>query len=777
MSYTVLARKWRPKNFAELVGQTHVMQALSNALDSNRLHHAYLFTGTRGVGKTTIARIFSKALNCQQGISATPCGVCDTCKAIDEGRFIDLIEVDASSRTKVDDTREILDNVQFSPTQGRYKVYLIDEVHMLSKSSFNALLKTLEEPPEHVKFLLATTDPHKLPSTVLSRCLQFNLMRLTQPQIQGHLTHILEQENLPFETTALAMIAKSADGSARDALSLLDQAIAYGAGEIRFEQVQTMLGLVDQQYTVAILQALADESPQQIKALIQTLSAIGVDYSALLAQLIETLHALSYRQVLGGFSDVCLLPQETITQLTEQFSADRIQLLYQIALLSKQDMPLAPDVRIGFEMALIRMLAFQPSDATASNEPIGNESDKVNNGVLNKRDSQTDHADVAASLPAQSPNESPTPVNNEPMMVDQDPQTVLAGLSSARALMAKKKSFETLTPEPASEHASDTQKRTQPFQPQPTLRTSQSERGDYNTAVQTDFNHAQSNKSMDDETPSWVLESSNVSAPSHSADSASDHLSQIKQRLKQPLGKPPGEPIESSQGEATQNQRVSATEKTTEQNNQHTYSLQSVAEVQNKALWSVDTIETNNDFNQPDYAPHVTVIEDQESANFALNKDESSHYKQEADVQKTASAGYLNYVPLNKENRLTVWLEVLLQLQPEGMAAELTRQCVLVEYSPQRWCLSVDPEQAYAKTDMAVLRLTQAIHHLFGAHIVLEFVEFDAHYTPAKHADFLAAEKQNHAEHVIQNDPVVQQFMNEFGLEVVANSVRPMDEL
>ncbi len=360
MSSTVLARKWRPKNFSELVGQVHVMQALTNALDQQRLHHAYLFTGTRGVGKTTIARIFAKALNCEKGISSKPCGVCDVCRSVDEGRFIDLIEVDAASRTKVDDTREILDNVQFAPTQGRYKVYLIDEVHMLSKSSFNALLKTLEEPPEHVKFLLATTDPHKLPVTVLSRCLQFNLMRLTQPQLQNHLEFIMGQEALSFDGSALGLIAKAADGSARDALSLLDQAIAYGAGEVMFEPVQTMLGWVDQQYSVAILTALANEEAEPLKEVIQQLAVMGVDYQALLAQLIEVLHALSYSQVFNDSTALTTMPEEVIKSLASQLTPERVQLLYQIALLAKQDMLLSPDIRIGFEMSLIRMLAFQP---------------------------------------------------------------------------------------------------------------------------------------------------------------------------------------------------------------------------------------------------------------------------------------------------------------------------------------------------------------------------------------------------------------------------------
>lgn len=368
MSYTVLARKWRPKNFSELVGQQHVMQALANALDQQRLHHAYLFTGTRGIGKTTIARIFAKALNCEQGISSKPCGQCGVCRSIDEGRFVDLIEVDAASRTKVEDTRELLENVQYAPVQGRFKVYLIDEVHMLSKSSFNALLKTLEEPPEHVKFLLATTDPHKLPITVLSRCLQFNLMRLTPTQIQNHLAMILQQEKIGYEDSALSMIAKSADGSARDSLSILDQAIAYGAGQVMFDPVQAMLGLVDQQFVVKILTALRNDSAQEIKAVMQALAQMGVDYEALNRQLIEVFHQLSLVQILGGLNDLAVIDESVLMQTAQSWSADKVQMLYQIALLAQQDMRLAPDIRIGFEMALLRMLAFKPGAATNLSE-------------------------------------------------------------------------------------------------------------------------------------------------------------------------------------------------------------------------------------------------------------------------------------------------------------------------------------------------------------------------------------------------------------------------
>lgn len=329
-----------------------------------------IYLPVHGRGKTTIARIFAKALNCEQGISSTPCGVCSVCQSVNEGRFVDLIEIDAASRTKVEDTREILDNVQYAPTQGRYKVYLIDEVHMLSKSSFNALLKTLEEPPEHVKFLLATTDPHKLPITVLSRCLQFNLLRLTTLQIQQHLVMILQQEGLEFEPNALALIAKSADGSVRDALSLLDQAIAYCGGEIRFEAVQSMLGLVDQGIVQAILQALAEDSAEQIKQVLLTLSSLGVDYNALLSQLLETLHQVCQSQILGELLDEGLLAPDVLTDLAQRLSAEQVQIYYQIGLLARQDINLAPDIRIGFEMSLLRMLAFNPVNMLSNAQEV-----------------------------------------------------------------------------------------------------------------------------------------------------------------------------------------------------------------------------------------------------------------------------------------------------------------------------------------------------------------------------------------------------------------------
>ncbi len=359
MSYQVLARKWRPHNFAEVVGQEHVLKALINALDHNRLHHAFLFTGTRGVGKTTIARILAKSLNCEKGVSSQPCGVCSACVEIDEGRFVDLIEVDAASRTKVDDTRDLLDNVQYAPRRGRYKVYLIDEVHMLSTHSFNALLKTLEEPPPHVKFLLATTDPQKLPVTVLSRCLQFNLKRLPVSLIQGHLKHILEAEKISQEAAAVTLIANAADGSLRDALSLLDQAISYGGGTLRESDVRAMLGSIEQTHVRALLEAVANKDGNTLLETVAKLDEQAPDYELVLDDLASFLQRLALIQavpeVATQFSDA-----EALQALSAQMSPEDVQLCYQIILLGKRDLPLAPSSRGGFEMTLLRMLAFAP---------------------------------------------------------------------------------------------------------------------------------------------------------------------------------------------------------------------------------------------------------------------------------------------------------------------------------------------------------------------------------------------------------------------------------
>ncbi len=349
MSYQVLARKLRPANFDALVGQDHVVRALKHALDHDRLHHAYLFTGTRGVGKTTIARVLAKCLNCESGVSSTPCGECSICVEVSENRFIDLIEVDAASRTRVDDTRELLENAQYLPTRGRYKIYLIDEVHMLSAHSFNALLKTLEEPPEHVKFLLATTDPKKVPVTVLSRCLQFQLKNIPAEQTLEYLRSVLIEENVSFEDGALAVIARAARGSMRDALSITDQAIAFGQGELKQQDVISMLGLVGTDEVSALVEVLARGDARALLAVVAEIAERALDFDTLLAELLAALHEMAIKHAIGDAAEV-------------PFSAEEIQLYYQIGLIGYRDLQIAPDPRSGVEMTLLRMLSFAPAD-------------------------------------------------------------------------------------------------------------------------------------------------------------------------------------------------------------------------------------------------------------------------------------------------------------------------------------------------------------------------------------------------------------------------------
>lgn len=398
MSYQVLARKWRPQNFSELVGQEHVKTALTHALSQNRLHHAYLFTGTRGVGKTTIARIFAKSLNCEQGVTATPCGICSACTEIDQGFFVDLLEIDAASRTKVEDTRDLLDNVQYAPSRGRYKVYLIDEVHMLSRHSFNALLKTLEEPPPHVKFLLATTDPQKLPITVLSRCLQFSLKALSQQQIKQHLSYVLSQEQVTAEDDALALLARAAKGSLRDSLSLTDQAIAQTNGDIQLSAVREMLGYLEQSWAELLLQDVLNRDLAGMQQHMQQLVSSHSHFQGVLDDMLSLLHLVALSQFQLSASELALTESAFVRATAKHLSAESVQLYYQLLLSGKKDLPFAPEPRIGLEMALLRAIAFVPQKSSAT-EPSSPRTAALNAAQI--------HAPVQGSLP--SPGNLPSP--------------------------------------------------------------------------------------------------------------------------------------------------------------------------------------------------------------------------------------------------------------------------------------------------------------------------------------------------------------------------------
>jgi len=391
MSYQVLARKWRPHTFKDLVGQEHVVQALVNGLDQDRVHHAFLLTGTRGVGKTTIARILAKCLNCEKGVSSTPCGECGSCVDVDEGRFVDMLEIDAASKTRVDDTRELLETVQFTPSRGRYKVYIIDEVHMLSGHSFNALLKTLEEPPPHVKFVLATTDPHKLPITILSRCLRFSLTRLLPDQIGAHLGRILEAESIAADKSAVMRIARAADGSMRDGLSLLDQAIAYGGGSLKDADVANMLGSIDHAHVAAIIDALTGSDAPALMNIVNELVLQSRNLESVLDELAEAMHRIALIQAAPGFRDPVRDDWDSLVRRAAQISAEDAQLYYQIAIAGHRDLGLAPDPRTGLEMTLLRMLAFRPAGDDAAETPggVGPASVKTNTPVPKSRASNT----------------------------------------------------------------------------------------------------------------------------------------------------------------------------------------------------------------------------------------------------------------------------------------------------------------------------------------------------------------------------------------------------
>ena len=445
MSYQVLARKWRPRSFAEMAGQEHVLQALINALDNDRLHHAYLFTGTRGVGKTTIGRILSKCLNCESGVTSVPCGECSSCQEINDGRFIDLIEVDAASRTGVDDMRDLLDNVQYAPSRGRFKIYLIDEVHMLSKSSFAALLKTLEEPPPHVKFLFATTDPQKLPITVLSRCLQFNLKNLSPEGITQHLQFVLGEEKVPFEETALWSLARAADGSMRDALSLTDQAIGHGGGQVNDADVSSMLGTIERSYVIDICTALASGTGTDVLAAITQMAEQSPDYDLALSDVLSIWHQVAILQTVPEALDKGVSHYSALLDLAAVVSREDVQLYYQICLMGRSDLHLAPDLKSGFEMVLLRALAFRPE----ANPPARHQSPAP--------------TPQEAESPAKKP-EPAAPVDQAPPVASMPSSNAQPAGSNAALALVKDPHFE---PEPAAVAAAEPQQQPNSSQPEP----------------------------------------------------------------------------------------------------------------------------------------------------------------------------------------------------------------------------------------------------------------------------------------------------------------------
>ena len=682
MSYQVLARKWRPRSFREMVGQTHVLKALINALDRQRLHHAYLLTGTRGVGKTTIARIIAKCLNCETGISSTPCGVCSICKEIDEGRFVDLIEVDAASRTKVEDTRELLDNVQYSPSRGRFKVYLIDEVHMLSSHSFNALLKTLEEPPPHVKFLLATTDPQKLPVTILSRCLQFSLKNMPPERVVEHLSHVLAAESIPFEEDALWLLGRAADGSMRDAMSLTDQAIAFGEGKVLAADVRAMLGTLDHGQVYGVLQALLEGDARGLIEAVRHLAEQGPDWNGVLAEILNVLHRVAIAQALPDAIDNGQGDRDRVLALAEVLPAEDVQFYYQMGLIGRRDLPLAPDPRSGFEMVLLRMLAFRPAGTEdvprVALKPLG-----ISQATADPRPNPVAGAAVAAPVVAVV----------EPVPVVSAPSAVVDPVSAAE-------------PEPIAAE------------------------------------------------PPALTALSNVSPVSQ------------PQALMPPIAEA-AEPAPS---------------------------VASVAPVQDLP-WEEQCVAA-----EPEPAPPTVAAAADEQA---LQGDNETKPDGEVESDEEPPPGDYDYVEMDAESfdydfdavaseqapeaqvlpaaqpatgLAADWLELFPKLGLSGMTGSIGANCTLIAVEGDSWLLHLDPGHSALFNATQQRRLNDALNQYHGRELDLQIeLRKPEQETPAQAAARKRANRQREAEASIQNDPLVQQMIQQFAAVIRADSIEPLD--
>ncbi|WP_024647638.1 DNA polymerase III subunit gamma/tau [Pseudomonas syringae] len=713
MSYQVLARKWRPRSFREMVGQAHVLKALINALDSQRLHHAYLFTGTRGVGKTTIARIIAKCLNCETGITSTPCGTCSVCKEIDEGRFVDLIEIDAASRTKVEDTRELLDNVQYAPSRGRFKVYLIDEVHMLSSHSFNALLKTLEEPPPYVKFILATTDPQKLPATILSRCLQFSLKNMTPERVVEHLTHVLGVENVPFEDDALWLLGRAADGSMRDAMSLTDQAIAFGEGKVMAADVRAMLGTLDHGQVFDVLTALLEGDARGVLEAVRHLAEQGPDWSGVLSEILNVLHRVAIAQALPEGVDNGHGDRERVLALAQALPAEDVQFYYQMGLIGRRDLPLAPDPRGGFEMVLLRMLAFRPADSEDAPrqplKPVG-----ISQATV---DSQKTVADV-------TPVTSATQV--APVMAAPDP------------------AFEALPPAVAPVQAAT-------VKPEPVVPSAP--KPEPVEEVDLPWN----------EPKAPVAEKTPEAAPDAEADAeplAEPVLETVSEQPDlTPMPTPaPASPVPDAP-EAEASQPVEEPQATPAM----------LEAIPDSAYLSApmdrdDEPPADDDYVEPDI--------DIDPASYSY-LDELAH---ESVVELEAVEPEPAPAAMPATGLAAEWLEVFPKLPISGMTGSIAANCTLIAVNGDDWLLHLDPAHSALFNSTQQRRLNDALNQYHGRTINLsiELIKPEQE-TPAQAASRLRAERQRQAEASIQADPYIQQMLQQFGAVIREDTIKPVD--
>ncbi|MCK0548734.1 DNA polymerase III subunit gamma/tau [Pseudomonas syringae] len=733
MSYQVLARKWRPRSFREMVGQAHVLKALINALDSQRLHHAYLFTGTRGVGKTTIARIIAKCLNCETGITSTPCGTCSVCKEIDEGRFVDLIEIDAASRTKVEDTRELLDNVQYAPSRGRFKVYLIDEVHMLSSHSFNALLKTLEEPPPYVKFILATTDPQKLPATILSRCLQFSLKNMTPERVVEHLTHVLGVENVPFEDDALWLLGRAADGSMRDAMSLTDQAIAFGEGKVMAADVRAMLGTLDHGQVFDVLTALLEGDARGVLEAVRHLAEQGPDWNGVLSEILNVLHRVAIAQALPEGVDNGHGDRDRVLALAQALPAEDVQFYYQMGLIGRRDLPLAPDPRGGFEMVLLRMLAFRPADSEDAPrqplKPVG-----ISQATVDSRKAVADATPVASAAAA---------VSTAPVMAAPDPAfEALPPAAPAMPAAAR--------PEPAVQPESKPEAQAAPVED-----------------LDLPWNEPKSPAAEPAAETAPPTESEGESDAEPVAEPVLETVSEQPDLTPMPTPAPaspvPAAPeAEPAQPAAEQPVTPAMLEAIPDSAYlpMHADSMPSGS----GPMGRDDEPPADDDYVEPDI--------DIDPASYSY-LDELAH---ESVVELEAVEPEPAPAAKPATGLAAEWLDVFPKLPISGMTGSIAANCTLISVDGDNWLLHLDPAHSALFNSTQQRRLNDALNQYHGRTINLsiELIKPEQE-TPAQAASRLRAERQRQAEASIQADPYIQQMLQQFGAVIREDTIKPVD--
>ena len=729
MSYLALARKWRPNKFDQVVGQSHVLTALENALAQNRLHHAYLFSGTRGVGKTSIGRLFAKGLNCETGITANPCGECDTCREIDEGRFVDLLEIDAASRTKVEDTRELLDNVQYKPARGRFKVYLIDEVHMLSRHSFNALLKTLEEPPEYVKFLLATTDPQKLPVTILSRCLQFHLKPISVDDIHQQLDHILEKEQVSAEARALGMISHAADGSMRDALSLTDQAIALGNGTIQTDIVSHMLGTIDTDQAIHLLESISSKQPQQAMDKIQQLASNGVEWDGLLQQLASQLHRVAMYQALPSTLDQTQPDAEKIELLSKALTPQDVQLYYQIALKGREDLTLSPNGRVGMEMIVLRMMAFRPSANNSAN-------------VIS-----------TSSQPQVAPTSSVSPSSQAaPQSSAQRPSQQQAPVAQAPAQHMQSR------PTPSAQHQAPAQSMSQPATQSPASMNEAPQyqpeyQGGYDMAPQYDMAPPMSeNPAPTQQAPQQAQPQESAPAPARGNLSGLRHQLRSQRQGQQQAPTQSGGPKKSN---ATSAQKESVIDRLAQLHGNS-------AQVSPKSAPQAEKQAPEDEAYR--WRPTKPV---EKKANTQLTP---TQLKQALEHEKTPEmAQKLVDESLEKSE----WANLISKMDTPKLVEQLALNSHFNKEG-STVSLQLRGSQAHLNTDKAQSELHSALNHVLGEECHLSIDVSESGETPLELRDRLYQEKLQQALNSLENDPHVQFIERRFAAELDKDSVRPI---